>query len=246
MLPNHIEKFKFGEKLHELLSPARPIQSVEHLQGREKELDKIEKSLFAHGRHIFIYGDRGVGKSSLAAAAANQCQSSDAPYIDVSCAPDSTLKSIVANIAYMALDASRLRKTKVTATSGFEYRFLKIGGSKETTSADLHSEIHTLLDAVEVLREVSTIHSSRPIVVLDEFDRMKDKSEAHLFADLVKQLGDKKVNVTFLFTGVGKTLEEMLGAHPSAIRQLETIELPKLSWTARDGLNNSSPNAVSG
>jgi hypothetical protein len=46
-------------------------------------------------------------------------------------------------------------------------------------------------------------------------------------------LGDKDVNIKFIFTGVGKSLQELLGAHQSAIRQLETIELPRLSWEAR-------------
>lgn len=233
MLPQSLERSEFGERLNHLVSPARPIQSIEFLQGRAKELDRIDKALFAAGRHIFIYGDRGVGKSSLAAAAANQCQSSDAPYIDVSCGPDSTLSSVVANIAYQAMNASRLRKTKTTVGASVEYRFLKLNATREITANDLHSELRTLTDAVDVLREAAALHSDRPIVVLDEFDRIADKQQAHLFADLIKQLGDKKVDVTFFFTGVGNTIDDLLGAHRSAIRQLETIELPKLSWDAR-------------
>lgn len=233
MLVNQIDEYEFGTKLNQLVSPARPIQSIEHLNGRARELERIKKALFAPGRHIFIYGDRGVGKSSLAAAAANQCQSADASYIDVSCSPDSTLKSIVANIGYKALDTSRLRKIKNTTNASIELNFLKTGGAKEVTLNDLYTEIHSLLDAVEILREVSLIHSQRPIIVLDEFDRMADANERSMFADLVKHLGDKKINITFIFTGVGETLEALLGAHPSAIRQFETIELAKLSWTAR-------------
>lgn len=244
MLPTTMEMHDFGVRLNQLLSPARPIQSIEYLQGREKELSLIRKALFAPGRHVFIYGDRGVGKSSLAAAAANQTQSSDAPYIDVSCAPDSTLVGIVANIAYQALESSRVRKTKVTANASFEFRLLKAGVAREVTTNDLHAEIRSLGDAVEVLREVSMIHSERPVVVLDEFDRMTNETERNLFADLIKQLGDKKVNITFFFTGVGSTLEQILGAHQSAIRQFETIDLPKMSWTARWDIALRAANAL--
>ena len=57
MLSSWADRDSFGKELNKVLSPARPIQSVEHLRGRKKELLRIEKALFAHGRHIFIYGD---------------------------------------------------------------------------------------------------------------------------------------------------------------------------------------------
>src|SRR6185437_13818020 len=80
----------FGQRLNQLVFPAQPVQTIEHLHGRALELELIEKALFAPGHHVFIYGDRGVGKSSLAAAAASQYQSADAPYIDIGCGPDAT------------------------------------------------------------------------------------------------------------------------------------------------------------
>lgn len=243
MLRANMTMHEFGTKLHKFVSPAQPIQSIEHLVGRAAELNRIEKALFAPGRHVFIYGARGVGKSSLAATAANQLQSSDAKYIDVSCAPDATLKGVVANIGYQALDASRLQKTKRSEKAFLDLRYLKFGEENEVTIQDLHSEIRSLLDAVEVLREVSVIHSKRPLVVVDEFDRMKDVSERNAFADLVKHLGDKKIEIRFIFTGVGRTLEELLGAHQSAIRQFETIELEKLSWDARWDIAINAANA---
>ncbi len=226
-------KSEFGEKLNKVVSASQPIQSIQYLFGRERELDRIEKALYANGRHIFIFGDRGVGKSSLAATAASQYQSPDMPYIDVSASPDSTLASIVANIAYQAINATRLSKVKTSINKGFEFKWLKIGSSQEVTPSDLYCEIRTLVDAVEVLREVAIVHSQKPVVVLDEFDRIQDVQQRNLFADMLKHLGDKKIPIKFIFTAVGKTLEELLGAHQSAIRQLETIELFRLDFTAR-------------
>jgi len=48
------DQHSFGLKLHTLVSPSRPIRSIEHLFGREKQLDRIRKALYAQGRHIFI------------------------------------------------------------------------------------------------------------------------------------------------------------------------------------------------
>ena len=223
----------FGEMLNSVVFPSQPIQTVEHLLGRATELARIDKALFAPGRHVFVYGDRGVGKSSLAATAARQYQSADNQYIDISCAPDSTLTSLIANIAYQATNISRLKETENHRRRYFGLRYLNFESGTSEKGRHLQEEIRTLTDAVEVLRELSTIHSEKPIVVLDEFDRIRSSEERNLFADLLKQLGDKKVPIKFIFTGVAESLDELLGTHGSAIRQLETITLPKMSWDAR-------------
>lgn len=227
------DRHEFGKKLAQLVFPARPIHSIEHLFGREKELSRIEEALFASGRHVFIYGDRGVGKSSLAATAANQYQSSDSEYIDVSCSPDAKFSDVIANIAYQSISASRISKKSIKQKAGFSFKFLNLERANEITLRNLHDEIRSLIDAVEMLREVSIIHSETPVVVIDEFDRMGSEKERALFADLLKHLGDKRIEIKFIFTGVASTIDALLGAHESAIRQLETIELPKLSWDAR-------------
>ena len=97
------DKDSFGVRLNEVLSPSLPIRSPENLKGREHELDLVERALFATGRHVFIFGARGVGKSSLAATAAFQYQSADASPIFVSGAIDETFRNIIANLVMQAV-----------------------------------------------------------------------------------------------------------------------------------------------
>lgn len=103
-IQNYSDKYIFGREVNVALSPSSPISSIEYLYGREKELTQIERALMSRGRNIFIFGERGVGKTSLAKTAANQYQSSDREFIDVSCAPDTTIKNLVSNIALQAFD----------------------------------------------------------------------------------------------------------------------------------------------
>ncbi len=227
------DKHDFGTKLSEVVSPSRPIRSVEYLKGREPELDTIERALFAPGRHVFIYGDRGVGKSSLAATAAYQYQSVDNEPIFVSGSIDDTFKTVVANIANNGLGRSRVEEIKKQSNMGFEWRGLKWEAGVEISTIDIAAQIQSVGDAVELLKQVAKQHSDKPVIVLDEFDTIVDQNERNKFAALLKQLGDQSVNLKFIFTGIGRTLDELLGAHQSAYRQLETVELPQLGWAAR-------------
>ncbi|MFJ3463719.1 hypothetical protein [Achromobacter spanius] len=70
-------------------------------------------------------------------------------------------------------------------------------------------------------------------MLLDEFDAIPDVAQRNLFAALLKGLGDRGVNLKFIFTGVGRSLEELLGAHLSAQRQIGGVEVPRLGWEAR-------------
>ena len=86
---------------------------------------------------------------------------------------------------------------------------------------------------MEILNQIADMHSEKPVVVIDEFDAIASAEERNKFAALLKQMGDRSVNVKFIFTGIANTLDELLGAHQSAYRQLETVELPRLGWNAR-------------
>jgi uncharacterized protein len=61
---------EFGKEMHRVLSPSNAIQTPELLHGRAKQLEEIRRALYSPGRQIFIYGHRGVGKTSLAQTAA--------------------------------------------------------------------------------------------------------------------------------------------------------------------------------
>lgn len=228
-----INKDEFGSRLNTVVFPTRPIRSVEYLKGRNTELEAIERALYQDGRHIFIYGDRGVGKSSLGATAAYLYQSSDAEPIFVSGSIDDTFKTIIANVANQALSRSRLEVTLERNDLGLEWHGLRWTKGNEVSVLEISSQIQSVGDATELLKQVAERHSKKPIVVIDEFDAIADVAERNKFASLLKQLGDQSVALKFIFTGIGKTLDDLLGAHQSAFRQLETIELLRLSWEAR-------------
>jgi AAA+ ATPase superfamily predicted ATPase len=227
------EKHPFGIKLDLVLSPSHPVDTIEKLFGRERELETIERALFRTGTHIFIHGDRGVGKSSLAATAAIQYQTSDRAPIIVGGSKDDTFKTIIANIANQALGRNRLESVKKQSSAGFEWRGIKWNQGEEVSTKDISSQIEAVSDAVELLKQVAARIEGKPIVVIDEFDAIGDMDERNKFASLLKHLGDQQVNIKFIFTAVGDTLDQLLGAHQSAYRQLECVHLDRLGWDGR-------------
>lgn len=228
-----IEEQEFVEKLYTVVSPSEPISSIEHLIGREKELERVRKALLVPGKNVFIHGERGIGKSSLASSSATLYQSADKTYLDVSCSTDTTVKSLVTTIAMQAMDNYGSENRTQKNTTQINLRFLRFTSETTLTRSSIEAQLHTLSDAIELMREVAAIHSDKPICVVDEVDKITDKEELGQLSDFIKAIGDKKVRIKFIFTAVGTTLESILGANASTIRQLETIHLPKLSWDAR-------------
>jgi hypothetical protein len=70
------------------------------------------------------------------------------------------------------------------------------------------------------------------VVVIDEVDRIQSKDALRDLAELVKLLGDRGARITFIFTGVGADLDEILGAHQSSFRQFAQVKLERIAFQA--------------
>lgn len=53
-------------KLREVFSPSAPIQTRDLFYGRIKQINKVVETINENGKHTVLYGERGVGKTSLA------------------------------------------------------------------------------------------------------------------------------------------------------------------------------------
>lgn len=71
------------------------------------------------------------------------------------------------------------------------------------------------------------------MIIIDEFDRLKSKSEQAKFAAFVKEIGDRNLRCKLIFCGIGESIDTFFAAHESAYRQFHTVKLERLAWEPR-------------
>lgn len=221
---------QIAEVLNELTPHATPISSSQHLKGREQQLREVEQAIYAAGRHVFIYGERGVGKTSLAKTAGLMAVDTKKDFKQIGCSSDVTFQELIRQIVG-SFDPERL--AAITKTSGWS--ITRVVGYRAEKESELQPVGRfTASDAADMLAAIDAASPSNQlhVVVIDEVDRLTSADTRLQLAELLKLLGDRGVRLTLLFTGVGNDLDEILGHHPSSFRQLAQIHLERLNYQA--------------
>jgi uncharacterized protein len=232
MINHGMTEDEFGQILGEVFSPARAITSIEFLKGREANLKEISRAFTSPGRHAFIYGDRGVGKTSLALTSAQLHQSSDGDPICVSCDSETTLFSLIKDVATTALARQTFQFERVVKTTGFSFKFLS-GSKQQEILNGSPPEMESMNECVDIIRMLPHFHSKSPVIVIDEFDRLKNKRTKRQFAEFLKKISDSQCESKIIICGIATTLDELIDEHLSVARNLASIELKRLSHDGR-------------
>ncbi len=212
-------------KARQIFQPSQPIRTQELLVGREVPLERTLEALRTPGRSPFIYGVRGVGKTSLAQTAAHLFNWSGAEPIYVSCMPEVGFASVVTRIARKLMGLSHFRKArkKITqVTVGLAVAQL-VHRIEKTDEYLTRLEV---ADAVDLFNALVP-ESEDMVAVVDELDVASAQLKREL-AYFIKQVGDQECRLRFIFAGIAKNTEELLEHHASASRYIATIELEPL------------------
>lgn len=224
-----LSKAEFEEVMRAYVRPSDPIDSFEHLVGRDRQLESIEEAVNSPGKHVFIYGDRGAGKTSLAQTIAHEHNPASTTPVLVACGQKTTFATIIHDIAAQLVGRSRYVVTEGSRTIGGQVAAGKIAsmsGSVATKVTERSIDVIDLNAATALLQEAAVQRGGRSIVVIDEFENLPSAEDRQLFAELIKQLSDRKVQVTLVFCGIGKSLDDLLQGHGSSHRYLHEVQLP--------------------
>lgn len=195
-------------EITDAFSPGAPIQERDLFAGRAAQLQALVDSVHQRGRHAVLFGERGVGKTSLVnilPAVVHRPPKEVLP-VRVNCSPDDSFTTLWKKVfkRFSYADSKGARKI----------------------SDDLPDELSP--DDVQLALEGFT-ENQIPIVVLDEFDRVEDKSATKLVADTIKALSDYSVNATVVVVGVAEDVGALIEGHESVSRSLLQVKMPRMS-----------------
>lgn len=207
-----------GRALREAFTPTQPKKHWnQSFAGRYEIMERIIAAIEEERAHVVIFGERGRGKTSVANVVSEIA--SDAGYVVLRCACSSDL-------TFEEIFRSFLRQ--------LPRRYLETGrrGSAEMqVSADDFERLlpEGKFGATEVTNALRYLTSGHAIFVIDEYDRVSDENLKNNLAEAMKNLSDAGANVTLFVIGVARSLEELMGKHPSIQRNVVSIHLPLMT-----------------
>ncbi len=218
-------------KLKQHFTPSRPIRAAEQFVGRQEEIHSVLGTVAEAGQHALIYGDRSIGKSSLAnvCGALVTVTNPSLKLIRVACDKVSTFQSVFERILERLDFSLDRQETSQSVETELDVEgnllALKSGAKRRTESGVTRTR-----EKVEITpaRAAEILQSRKCLIIIDEFDKIETLAEKHLFADLIKHCSDDCDNVTILLTGISDTATDLVGAHQSIPRCLKQIKLNKM------------------
>ena len=205
-------------RANQVFTPGSPVSRKDFFSGRQEQLDRVVATITAPGRHPIIYGQRGVGKTSLANIISDSL-TGNVMAAKISCDGADTFETMWSRM---------LRSTSFTIPER-TLGFAKDVTTRKTTLSELlgaGSWKGTPAEMADILRRIPDVYS---IFILDEFDKVVNREAKASAADLIKTVSDNAPRVTIVVVGVAQSISELIGEHPSIARNLVQIELPVMT-----------------
>ncbi|MBN1251699.1 MAG: orc1/cdc6 family replication initiation protein [Bacteroidales bacterium] len=201
------------EKLHlinEIFTPSAPIENINLFSGRDIQLKSIKETILEKGQHAVMYGNRGVGKTSLSNMVSFMFE--DIITIKVTCNRNDDFKTIWERA---------LKKVK------FGYPIKQVGYKAEEKMEVFPIQVPDLeqISPTEIENTLFNINENM-VFIFDEFDIIKNPKIKAQMADIIKLLSDNLPFITIILVGIAESVEDLFGQHPSVERCIKQIELP--------------------
>lgn len=218
------ERIGFQANLSVVFRPGAPIDSKTLFSGREKQVDDIINAIFQPGQHVVMYGERGVGKTSLAKTLADLLQSAGVTPLSsgtVNCDGTDDFSKLWHKV---------FRELQIVVKSqepGFSPNTQEVPINLDMLLPDKVAPDDVRVAIVKAINLVAT--NKRMILIFDEVDRITKKNVTTLLADTIKNLSDHLVPATMIFVGVADAVDQLISEHKSIERSIVQVQMPRMS-----------------
>jgi len=214
-----MDKLEKLKKLNTVFTPNQPVNIRDFFYGRQDQLRKINTTLEDSGCHAVLYGDRGVGKTSLA-----NCMKM---LIDENLLGIKICYKVNCDQTDSFGDIWRKVFKKINLTlSKKGMGFIK---NIEEKSVPLNDYIRQNED-LKPSEVIDVINGFEPcLFIFDEFENAKNQNVREKFSYLIKALSDEYPNITILLVGIAENIHGLIHDHKSLERCLRQIQLPHMS-----------------
>jgi Cdc6-like AAA superfamily ATPase len=198
--PSISDKITRIAMLSGIFTPRTPVARKDRFAGRIDQVIQVTSALVEPGSHVALYGERGVGKTSLA----NVLSAFLTPFwpenqvVRVNCTTGDTFKTIW---------------TKV-----FGHLHVQVPEEWAYGSPD-----------PDEIRSILQDSSMSAVLILDEYDRMEDAESQSLMADAIKAFSDHGLASKLVIVGVADSIDQLIGEHASVQRALVEVAMPRMS-----------------
>lgn len=214
-----MDVFEQSLNVSRIFTPTAPVDEKSFFAGRRMQLKKVIDAVNQKGQHAVIYGERGVGKTSLANVLASFLPAQGTRAIitpRINCDSSDSFCTVFGKAIQEILLISSQQGLSIEddALPGF----LPSGG---VLSGDM---------SPDSVRRILSLISRKfvPVIVLDEFDRL-DEGVKQAVSDTIKSLSDHGVDATIVVVGVADTVVDLIREHASVERALVQVPMPRMS-----------------
>lgn len=215
--------------------PRTPISTQALFAGRWTQIEKIGDTVTQIGLHAVVFGERGVGKTSLTHVIRPVLHVLDEAYRKTlnGAQPETEHSSrIVVRVNANGADTfSSLWRKAFDEIIWYNNKPSMVFDSSApgvqeqvTLRQALGLDQELTIDSVQ--RTLRTLAGS--VFIFDEYDRLP-KGQTSGFTDLIKHLSDAATQSTIVLVGVAETVDGLMMDHASIGRALFQIHMPRMN-----------------
>jgi len=202
-------------RLRDAFTPSRPINRPQMFAGRAQVLRALIRAIEEQHLHVVLYGERGIGKTSLLNILSQLAQNAKYIVRYVSCSEDADF-----NATFRAI----LRDLPLMYHK--DYAPTSAEAERGATLEELVGE--GPLSVAKTGDLLARLANTRVVIILDEYDRAANPVFRSAIAELIKTLSDRSVRVQLVIAGVASSLSELIDRIPSIRRNILGLQVPNM------------------